>query len=143
MVKTIFSYKNFFLWTIFLEISYTNKVTDIFLLSKKSWALRPLKKKIFSQKIPKLDIFLGLIKTVPVIRSTSFLEGLLTCMCTNYVSNFKSIGQFVLELLRFKVERVSQNYCFDGILEEKKSQVCCASNCLKNDKKSSISFKYA
>ena len=106
--------------TIFLKISYTNKVTDKFLLKKKIWPLRPLKKKFFSQKSPKLAIFLGLIKTVPVIRFTSFLEGSPTYMCLTYVSNFKLIGQFVPELLKIKVERASQNYCIDRILEEKK-----------------------
>ena len=102
-----------------------NKVTDEFLLPKKIWSLRPLKKKNFSQKSPKLAIFLGLIETVPVIRFTSFLEGLLTYMCTNYVSNFKLIGLFVPELLKMKVERASQNYCIHGILEEKKLSLLC------------------
>ena len=64
-------------------------------------------------------------------------------MCTNYVSNFKSIGQFVPELLKFKVERVGQNYCFDGSLKKKNSKLVVLSSALENDEKSSNSLRYA
>ena len=65
-------------------------------------------------------------------------------MCTNYVSNFKSIGQFVPELLKFKVERAGQNYCFDGGLKKKKnSKLVVLSSALENDEKSSNSLRYA
>ena len=64
-------------------------------------------------------------------------------MCTNYVSNFKSTGQFVPELLKFKVERAGQNYCFDGGLKKKNSKLVVLSSALENDEKSSNSLRYA
>ena len=57
-------------------------------------------------------------------------------MCTNYVPNFKLIGQFVPELLKIKVVRAGQNNCIHGILAVKKNfQLVVLPVSLKKDEK--------